>query len=103
MTGDLQARLQDAPPAQVAELTRRNELQAICLSAAILSATWPSWTATDSDYLAWTEYLAGDTVAGQTTHGSTRARAAWLRAGFNHEWIVYARCNTWVVEPDRVS
>lgn len=103
ITSDLQSRLSDADPALTEELTRRNELQAMCLSAGILSATWDSWQASDADYVAWLQYLAGDTSEGQATHGATRSRTDWVRAGFNHQWVVYARCNTWVVEPDRVA
>lgn len=87
------------------ELSRRHELQATCFSGVFLGAAWAQLGLRDADYtdlMAWFEQN-NDAQYGEGTHGSAAAMQRWFRAGFNHSWNSYGRCNTWVVAPQEVT
>ncbi len=78
-----------------AELSRRYELQADCLSGVFLGSVWRSLDRTDRDWAALLEATraSGDDADGHRGHGSGATRARWLKRGY--QTLSPSACDTW--------
>ncbi|GAB2472105.1 hypothetical protein GCM10027187_45440 [Streptosporangium sandarakinum] len=93
-----------ADRARRAELNRRYELQADCLSGVFLGSVRGSLSRTAPDWTALSEAIraAGDDGdGGPRTHGTGAHRAHWFDRGLRT--VSPAACDTWAAPPSAVS
>ncbi|MEV4382227.1 neutral zinc metallopeptidase [Streptosporangium sp. NPDC049644] len=85
-----------------AELGRRYELQADCLSGVFLGSVRDSLPRTDQDWKALSEKLRASGDEGERhTHGSGANRVRWFERGYRA--LSPAACDTWTAGPSLVS
>ncbi|MEV0593560.1 neutral zinc metallopeptidase [Nonomuraea cavernae] len=91
-----------ADHARQAELGRRYELQADCLSGVFIGSVWGSLSRSQDDWAAVVEATkaTGDDDD-RRSHGTGGNRAYWLKRGFTA--VSPAACDTWKSTPSRVS
>ncbi|MEU8245070.1 neutral zinc metallopeptidase [Nonomuraea sp. NPDC048916] len=91
-----------ADHAHHAELGRRYELQADCLSGVFIGSVWGSLSRSGDDWAAVVETTraTGDDDE-RRSHGKGANRAYWLKRGFTA--VSPAACDTWKAAPSRVS
>lgn len=91
-----------ADHARQAELGRRYELQADCLSGVFIGSVWGSLSRSQDDWAAVVEATraTGDDDD-RRSHGTGGNRAYWLKRGFTA--VSPAACDTWRAAPSRVS
>ncbi|MEV4836264.1 neutral zinc metallopeptidase [Nonomuraea sp. NPDC049486] len=91
-----------ASPGRQAELGRRYELQADCLSGVFLGAVWRSLERTGDD---WAALLDATRASGddehRRSHGAGATRVRWLKRG--HHAVSPSACDTWSAPPSAVS
>ncbi|MDA0643243.1 neutral zinc metallopeptidase [Nonomuraea ferruginea] len=91
-----------ASPGRQAELGRRYELQADCLSGVFLGAVWGSLERTGDD---WAALLDATRASGddehRRSHGAGATRVRWLKRG--HHAVSPSACDTWSAPPSAVS
>ncbi|MGI5272962.1 neutral zinc metallopeptidase [Nonomuraea sp. CA-218870] len=96
-----EARVKSSPGRQ-AELGRRYELQADCLSGVFLAAVWGSLDRTGED---WTALLDATRASGddehRRSHGKGVTRVRWLKRGY--QALSPAACDTWSAPRATVS
>jgi predicted metalloprotease len=92
-----------AGKAPQAELSRRYELQADCLSGVFLGSVWRSLDRTDRDWAALLEATraSGDDADGHRGHGGGATRARWLKRGY--QTLSPGACDTWSAPSGKVS
>ncbi|HLU75685.1 MAG TPA: neutral zinc metallopeptidase [Nonomuraea sp.] len=91
-----------ANPRRHAELGRRYELQADCLSGVFLGAVWRSLDRTGDD---WTALLDVTRASGdddeRRSHGKGANRVRWLKRGY--QAVSPAACDTWSAPSSAVA
>jgi predicted metalloprotease len=92
-----------AGKAPQAELSRRYELQADCLSGVFLGSVWSSLERTDRDWAALLEATraSGDDAGGHRGHGTGATRARWLKRGYQTTYP--GACDTWSAPAGKLS
>ncbi|WP_336205806.1 neutral zinc metallopeptidase [Nonomuraea sp. LPB2021202275-12-8] len=91
-----------AEPARRAELGRRYELQADCLSGVFLGSVWRSLARTDRDREALLDATrAGGDEGDRRSHGKGGNRAHWLKRGLQAQ--APRACDTWSAPASRVA
>ncbi|MFJ2034040.1 neutral zinc metallopeptidase [Streptosporangium sp. NPDC087985] len=85
-----------------AELGRRYELQADCLSGVFLGSVRRSLSRTEQDWEALSDVLrASGDDADHRTHGTGANRVSWFKRGYRA--VSPAACDTWTAPPSHVS
>ncbi|GAA2888057.1 hypothetical protein GCM10010517_51970 [Streptosporangium fragile] len=98
---DYEARVRSDRTRQ-AELGRRYELQADCLSGVFLGSVRGSLPRTGQDWEALSEAIRASGDEGDhRTHGSGASRVRWFERGYRA--VSPAACDTWTAAPSRVS
>ncbi|TMR31355.1 metalloprotease-like protein [Nonomuraea zeae] len=85
-----------------AELKRRYELQADCLSGVFMGSVWGSLARTEADWAALLDATrASGDEDGDRSHGKGANRVHWLTRGYRSGSP--AACDTWSAPPAKVS